>query len=144
MKQSRLIRWTTVFAAVAGVGLMLGSVSAEKKDEKKKKTRVADAHWLMEGLVAPNSKALDAAIKADKTNFKRIAMRAAMLNESGHVLMADGRCPDAVWAGACKALKENGAKIVAKAKAEDMEGVTAAFKKLKSNGCGACHKAHKK
>ena len=44
-----------------------------------------------------------------KTNFKAIAMRAALLNEAGHVLMADGRCPDGVWAGATKALKDNGA-----------------------------------
>ncbi|MBT4864301.1 MAG: hypothetical protein HON53_04160 [Planctomycetaceae bacterium] len=142
MKQSRLIRWTTVVAAVACVGLMLGSVSAQKK--AKKKARVADPHQLMEGLVFPNCKALGGALGAEKTNFKEIAMRAALLSESGHVLMADGRCPDGVWAGACKVLRESGAEIVAKAKAEDKEGAAAAFKTLTSKGCGACHKVHKK
>lgn len=141
MKRMSLLRWTLVVAAaIACVGLFLGPASAEKK----KKTRICSTHDLMEGLVAPNCKALGGELKKDKTNFKAIAMRASLLNESGHVLMDGGRCPDKVWENATKALRENGAAIVASAKAKDLDAVKASFKKLTTNGCGACHKMHKK
>ncbi|MCH7747207.1 MAG: hypothetical protein IH939_03835 [Acidobacteria bacterium] len=95
MKRASLLRWTpAVAAAIACLGLLLGPASAQKK----KKTRIATTHQLMEGLVFANCKALGGELKKEKTNFKAIAMRAALLNEAGHVLMADGRCPDGEWA----------------------------------------------
>lgn len=57
--------------------------------------------------------------------------------------MDDGRCPDAVWAGAIKSLREGSAEVLHAAKEKDIDATKVAFKKVTA-GCGTCHKAHKK
>lgn len=80
---------------------------------------------------------------ADDAAWEKLALHAAMMNESAHVLMADGRCPDAVWAEACKTLDEGSSAVLAAIAAKDAEAGKAAFGAMTAS-CGACHRAHKK
>jgi len=113
---------------------------------KKGKTRPLLTKQLMGGLVQPNCKGLGAGLKeapADDKAWEALATKAALLNEAGHILMADGRCPDADWAGAAKTLQECSAVVLKKIDAKDAEGAQKAFQAL-TKSCAACHKAHKK
>jgi cytochrome c556 len=56
--------------------------------------------------------------------------------------MDDGRCPDAVWAGAAKQLREGSASVVAAIEKKDIEAARAAFKTLTA-ACATCHNAHR-
>lgn len=125
--------------AIAG-GLSYQSAQAAKAEEKK---RAASVHYLMEGLVAPNNGALKKALNADEPNWKKVSLYAAMLNEAGHCLMDDGRCPDGEWKKGAEILQQQTVEILAKAKEKDLEGAKKALAGL-GKGCGTCHKAHKK
>ncbi|MBC8351133.1 MAG: hypothetical protein H8E66_04055 [Planctomycetes bacterium] len=112
----------------------------------KGKTRPLLTKQLMGGLVQPNCKNLGGGLKeapADDKAWAALATNAALLNEAGHILMADGRCPDAEWAGAAKTLRECSEVVLAKIEAKDAEGAQGAFKAMTAS-CAACHKAHKK
>jgi hypothetical protein len=112
---------------------------------KKGKTRPLETKQLMSGLVFPNCKGLGAGLKkgpADDKAWAALATQAALLNESGHILMADGRCPDGEWAGAAKTLQECSAVVLKKIEAKDAEGAQGAFKAM-TGACAACHKKHK-
>ena len=76
---------------------------------KKGKTRPLTTKQLMSGLVQPNCKSLGGGLKeapADDKAWETLATNAALLNEAGYVLMADGRCPDGDWAKAAKTLQD--------------------------------------
>ncbi len=112
----------------------------------KGKSRPLLTKQLMGGLVQPNCKNLGAGLKeapADDKAWEALATNAALLNEAGHVLMADGRCPDGEWAQAAKTLQECSEVLVGKIEAKDVEGAQGAFKAMTA-ACAACHKAHKK
>lgn len=113
---------------------------------KKGKTRPLTTKQLMGGLVRPNCAALGADLKKDPADDKAwaaLATKAALLNEAGHILMADGRCPDADWANACKTLRDCSAVVLEKIEAKDAEGAQEAFGAM-TKSCGACHSKHKK
>lgn len=113
---------------------------------KKGKTRLALTKQLMAGLVRPNCAGLGEALKqtpADDKAWDDLALKAALLNEAGYLLMDDGRCPDATWAGAAKTLREGSADVLAKIEAKDLDGAKAAFENM-TKACAECHKAHKK
>ena len=143
MKKSRLVQ-IALPAIIVGLGWVIFNAANAHDDHHKGKTRAASAEQLMEGLVNPNCKSLAKQLKADEPNWKKVRLYAAMMNESGYVLMDDKRCPDKIWAGASKAMQKHSVTIMEKAKAKDAEGVNAAFKLLTTEGCGACHKKHKK
>lgn len=129
-------------ALVALVGLSL-STSAQVKTGK---TRPLTTKQMMAGLVKPQCAGLGEALKAapaDDKAWEELATKAALLNESGYSLMDDGRCPDGVWASACKNLREASAAVLAKIEAKDYAGTQAEFKGVTAS-CGECHKAHKK
>jgi cytochrome c556 len=102
---------------------------------------------LMAGINKPNCGALGAALKdsgpADDEQWHAVARQAALLNEAGHLLMQEGRCPDAAWKNACAALRENASKVVAYAGEKKLDEARSAFKGV-TDACGACHKAHRK
>lgn len=129
--------------AVAGVLFIAGQSSAQVK---KGKTRPALTKQLMSGLIQPNCAALGAALKgtgpADDKGWDAAATNAALLNESGHALMADGRCPDATWAGASKTLQDCSAVVLEKVQAKDAAAAREAFGAL-TKSCATCHQAHK-
>jgi hypothetical protein len=87
-------------------------------------------------------KGLDAGPSND-TDWDKLALHAAMLNESSYVLMADGRCPDGVWAAACKTLGQGSSEVLAAIADKDVDAANNAFGAMTAS-CGACHKAHKK
>lgn len=113
---------------------------------KKGKTRAASTKQIMGGLVQPNCAAIGKGTKeapADDKAWDALATNAALLNEASYLLMDDGRCPDAEWANAAKALRAGSESVLAKIEAKDAAGVAAEFKTM-TQACAACHKAHKK
>jgi hypothetical protein len=62
--------------------------------------------------------------------------------EMGHVLMDDGRCPDAGWARAAKGLRKGTALVPADPKNKDVEAARTDFQSI-TDSCAACHKAHR-
>lgn len=130
--------------ALTGVLVLAGQTSAQVKQGK---TRPLATRQLMGSLVRPQCAALGDALKgsgpADDKAWEAAAANAALLNECGHILMADGRCPDAVWAGACKTLQDCSQAALTKIAAHDAAGTREAFGAL-TKACATCHAAHKK
>ena len=79
---------------------------------------------------------------ADDKAWETVACHASCLNEMSHLLMDDGRCPDGVWAGAAKDLREASASVLDAADKKDLDAAKAAFTKV-TGACATCHKAHK-
>jgi hypothetical protein len=100
----------------------------------------------MRGIQQPHCKALGDLIKesgpADDKAWDTAVCHASCLNEMSYLLMDDGRCPDGVWAGAAKDLREGTAAAVEAAGKKDLDATREAFKKI-TGSCAACHKAHK-
>ena len=117
----------------------------EQRPGRKGKERLASTKHLMSGISGPNcgglKKTLDAG-PSDDDAWGTAAQEASLLNELGYILMADGRCPDGEWAGACKILRESSADVLAAVEKKDLDGAKAAFGNL-TKACGKCHKAHK-
>jgi cytochrome c556 len=131
-------------ALVAGVVMFGTSASAQIK---KGKTRTAETKYLMRGIMQPNCAGLGGLLKgdgpADDKAWDTAACHASCLNEMSHLVMDDGRCPDAVWAEAAKTtLREQSAAVLAACEKKDLTAANAAFKNL-TQACAACHKAHK-
>ena len=132
-----------LLALAFGAASLLTDVDAKIT---KGNSRAAQTKYLMRGIIKPNCGGLGGALKAGpKTDeeWDTAACYAACLSEMGHVLMADGRCPDAAWAGACKSLREGSDAALAAIEKKDADAASAAFKTATSS-CAACHKAHKK
>ncbi len=140
MKNVRVVGCLFLAAAVAAGALQLTTAEGNQKKEKK---RIATTKQLMKGIVGPNCGALGKALKADSADWDEIALRTALLNEAGHVLMADGRCPDGEWAKAAKAIQQNSKELDAAVKDKNLEAAKKAFGALTKGGCAVCHKAHK-
>lgn len=114
---------------------------------KKGKTRpLQTKHW-MRGVQGPVCGALGNLLKdpgpADDKAWDTVAQNAEILNEASYVLMEDGRCPDATWAGATKQLREASEAVLKAAEAKNAADAKAAFGNL-TKTCGTCHAAHKK
>jgi cytochrome c556 len=139
-------KWFVVaVSSVVCLGLVSlgGSAWAQKT---KGKTRGAATKYLMRGIQQSHCKALGELLKdgpADDKAWDTAACHASCLNEMGYLLMDDGRCPDADWAGAAKSLRDGSADALAAIEKKDLEGTRTAFKAV-TGSCGACHKAHKK
>lgn len=132
--------WMFVVSALVGGFVVAERVEAQKT---KGKTRAALTKQLMKGLVSANCGALKKDLDAAETNWADVTLHAALLNESGYLLMDDGRCPDGTWAKSAKALQVSSAALLAKAEAKDLDGTKAAFKELTTQSCAVCHEAHK-
>ena len=125
--------------------LVIASTHPATGQIKKGKTRPLTTSQMMAGLVRPNCASLGNALKeqpADEKAWAALATQAALLNEAGHMLMADGRCPDKTWAEAAKTLRECSSVILEKLDAQDLEGAGTAFQAL-TKSCASCHKAHR-
>ncbi len=132
--------WVLVASFLVGGFVVAERVEAQKT---KGKTRAALTKQLMKGLVSANCGALKKDLDAAEPNWDDVTLHAALLNESGYVLMDDGRCPDGTWAKAAKALQATSATLLEKAGSKDLDGTKAAFKELTSQSCAVCHEAHK-
>ncbi len=143
MKATRIVLALTIAALAVSFGLSIDQAAAQKT---KGKTRLASTEFLMERMVRPNCADLGKILKdgpASDKDWHHAASHAACLNEMSYVLMADGRCPDGVWAKAAgTTLREGSAEVYAAIEAKDIDTARTAFKKLTS-ACAACHKEHK-
>jgi len=132
-------------AVLVAVGALLASQTTAQI--KKGKTRPLTTKQMMGGLVKPTYVVVGDALKgdgpADEKAWQTAITNAALLNESGHILMEDGRCPDAVWAGASKSMQEATQTVLTKLEAKDAAGAREAMM-LVSKSCGACHAVHHK
>ncbi len=143
MKNLKRITFSALVVASSVSLLVIGTSWGQVK---KGTTRPLQTKNLMKGVVAANCGALGKALEAgpaDDDAWAAVCLHAELLNEAGHVLMADGRCPDGDWAGATKTLRECSGVVLEKAEAQDVDGAKEAFQAM-TKACGACHKAHKK
>ena len=127
--------------------LILGVVSNAVTQIQKGKTRPLMTKQWMKGVIEPHCKAIKKGLEAnlleDKA-WKKLAVNAAVLNESSYVLMADGRCPDRVWAtAASETLRIGSTELLKAIESKDIEATKSAFSQV-TKSCGACHEAHKK
>ncbi len=135
-----------LFCVVMIVGIVSVLSAVASAQVKKGKTRVLTTKQMMSGLIKPNCAGIGEGLKAapaDDKAWDELATKAALLNESSFILMDDGRCPDAEWANASKALRDGSATVLTKIEAKDYAGAQEAFKVV-TGSCAACHKAHKK
>jgi cytochrome c556 len=141
---NRRIRMLAGAAALAGVIALASGTGAQVQ---KGKSRPLTTKQLMAALVKPEHTHLSEGLKdagpADEKGWDTLAVKAALLNESAHIMMADGRCPDATWAGACKQLEDGSAAVLAKIEAKDAAGAREAMGVVTAS-CKSCHTAHKK
>ncbi len=135
-----------LYVLVVMAGVFFAMSVAATAQVKKGKTRPLTTKQLMGALVKPHCSDLGAALKnapTDDKGWNELATKAALLNEASYILMADGRCPDKIWADAAKSLGEGTIAILEKIEAKDAAGAQEAFKTV-SSSCAACHKEHKK
>lgn len=137
-------RWALVTGCAALAALLVASVSLNAQSSDKPR-RVASAGDIMVGIHKVHcgalKKALDAGPKSDK-DWETAGVHAAMMNEAGHVLMQDGRCPDKVWADACATLRNGSDQAAAAFKRKNLDDAKAGFKAM-IGSCKACHSKHR-
>jgi len=135
-----------VFAAVLATILTALAVTTTVAQVKQGEKRPMQTKHFMKGIIKPHCTALKKGLEtapADDKAWEELAMHAALLNEGSWVLMADGRCPDGVWANAATKALRGGSEAALKAiEAKDLEGARAGFQAL-SKSCKACHEKHK-
>lgn len=132
-----------VAVLVAGIALVAVGLAQIQKG----KTRPLDTRNWMRAVNQPYCKALGDLLKepgpADGKAWEMAAQHAQVLNEAGHVLMADGRCPDATWLNAAKDLREGSEAVLKAVEAKNAAEARTAFKTV-LNACQGCHSAHRK
>ena len=139
MRNKLLLTAVTVIGALLVLGV---SVSAQVKQGK---TRPLETKLWMKGVNGPHCSALKKILDADPADAEAwlvAAQHAQILNEAGHVLMADGRCPDAVWANASKQLREGSDSVLKAIEARNVTEARASFGNV-LGACKTCHTAHK-
>ncbi len=139
MKKKVLIGGLPVVVTLAFAIVFSGSVQGKVT---KGDSRPLTTHTLMEKLVRPHCGAIGKGLKAEEVDWESLRASTELLSETGHILMADGRCPDGTWAEASKTLRDCADALLKKIDAKDAAGASAAFKGL-TGSCAACHKAHK-
>lgn len=135
--------WGTFVALIAMAALVIQTDAQIKKG----KERPLQTKHLMSGLIGPQCTALGKSFEgdgpADDKAWDKAISNAELLNESAHIMMADGRCPDAVWADSTKVLRECSAVVLKSLEKKDLAGAKSAFGEM-TKSCASCHKAHKK
>jgi hypothetical protein len=139
MRRQKLTMLVACVAVAVCLGMLIEPVAAYRDGA----TREATTSQLMKGLVGANCGALKKELDAEETDWEKISLHAALLNEAGYILMADERCPDGDWASGARALQTHSAALLEQAEAEDLDAAKAAFGELTSNGCAVCHEAHR-
>ncbi|MCH8216413.1 MAG: cytochrome c [Planctomycetes bacterium] len=130
-------------AAALVVAVVGGSVIAQVTQGKTRPMKTS--HW-MAGVMKTSSGALRKGLSstpADDKAWKQLEISAALLNEASYVLMADGRCPDAVWANAVeKTLREGSASLLKAIEAKDVAAAKTALSAT-TKSCKECHTKHR-
>ena len=137
-------RFAIVAALVAVAALLVAQIPAQVKAGKERP--LLTKSW-MAGVNQPHCARLGEILKAGpstEAEWAEAARHAEILNESGHVLMADSRCPDKAWADASTQLREGAAAVLTAIEAKNASSAQEAFSGQLLKSCGSCHKAHKK
>jgi hypothetical protein len=132
-------RMIVAVSFLAAAGLMLGQI-------QKGKTRPLETKTWMKAVNGPHCSTLAKQLKAgitDDAGWAEAKVHAQMLSEAGHVLMADGRCPDTTWANASKDLREGAEATLKAIDAKNAAQANTEFAKVLGS-CKGCHSAHKK
>ncbi len=112
----------------------------------KGKTRPMETKILMKAVNGPQCTNLAKALKAGPADDKAwadIVMNAQMLNEAGHILMADGRCPDKAWADASAKLREGSEAVLKAAETKNTQAAMDALNNSVLASCKGCHSVHR-
>lgn len=131
--------------ALAGLALITGGWQLTGQVAKGK-TRPLETKTWMKTVNGPHCSTLAKMLKAgpaDDKEWDEVKTHAQMLSEAGHVLMADGRCPDKVWADASKQLQEGGAAVAKAAESKSVEEARTALNNSVLAACKGCHSAHR-
>lgn len=108
--------------------------------------RLASVKMIMAGIHGPNCGGIAELLKGegprDDKAWAQLAQHAALLNESGHVLVQANRCPDGVWADAAAKLRDGTSGVFAAAGRKDLKAAQEAFTGVTAS-CSACHAKHK-
>lgn len=132
-------RMIVAMVLVAVSGILVGQV-------QKGKSRPLETKTWMKAVNGPHCSTLAKQLKAgisDDAGWAEAKVHAQMLAESGHVLMADGRCPDTTWANASKDLREGAEATLKAIDAKNAAQANTEFAKVLGS-CKGCHTAHKK
>ena len=120
--------------------LILGLVSNAVTQIQKGKTRpLMTAQW-MEGVITPHCKSIKKGLwgqtPLEDKDWKKLAVNAAVLNESSYVLMADDRCPDEVWAtAASETLRIGSTELLKAIESKDVEAAKSDFSQIEKILC---------
>ena len=120
--------------------LILGLVSNAVTQIQKGKTRpLMTAQW-MEGVITPHCKSIKKGLwgqtPLEDKDWKKLAVNAAVLNESSYVLMADDRCPDEVWAtAASETLRIGSTELLKAIESKDVEAAKRDFSQIEKILC---------
>lgn len=142
MKRLQTFGLVSLVAMAVSAFVAIGPATGQIKQGKE---RPLKTEHLMEAVVSPQCGALKKGLEAgpsDNKAWKEVTINAELLNECGHILMADGRCPDKVWADACATLRDSSEAVLGKINSKDSAGALEAFGKL-TQACASCHKAHR-
>jgi hypothetical protein len=134
------------FAVVISATIVLMSVQSSAQVKKGKERVLQTKNW-MAGVNLPHCSALGKMLKeglSDDKAWSEAVQHAEVLNESGHVLMADSRCPDKVWADAATQLRDGSAAMLKALNARSSSDAKAAFDGQVLKSCSGCHEKHKK
>jgi len=129
-------------ASMIGCLLLAGAFAQIKKG----KARPLETKIWMRNVNGPFCTDLGKLLKegpADDKAWAKATEDAQLLSEAGHVLMADGRCPDAAWADAAKQLREGSEALLKALEAKDVAAARDQFAQV-TGACKACHSAHRK
>lgn len=136
---------TKIFAVLAALTLAAGVWQAVAQVAKGK-TRPLETKVWMKTVNGPHCSAAAKMLKggpADDKEWDDLKNHAEMLSEAGFVLMADGRCPDKVWADAAKQLQDGGAALAKAAESKNLEEARGALSNSVLASCKGCHSAHR-
>lgn len=134
----------TVFVAAGVLALSAGWQLAGQI--QKGKTRPLETKVWMKTVNGPHCSSAAKMLKAgpaDDKEWAELQTHGQMLAEAGHVLMADGRCPDKVWADAAKQLQDGGAALATAAAAKNVDEARTALNNSVLVSCKGCHSVHR-
>lgn len=141
MRRLAALTITVVLVGVATAFVGSTIVSAQAKG----KTRPLTTAQMMAGLIKPKYVELKEGLAKEtltEEDWKALATHAALLNESSHMLMADGRCPDKTWADASMILRKATGEALASIEGKDVAGGLKAVENI-TLSCKTCHEAFK-
>jgi hypothetical protein len=141
------LKKTFFYGTALAIIAMILVVMQTNAQVKKGKERPLQTRHLMTGLIGPHNTALGKAFQGsgpeDDKAWDVALQNAELLNESAYIMMADGRCPDDVWAEASKVMREGSASLIRALEKKDLEAARTAHGDM-TKSCAGCHKAHKK